>query len=150
MNEHPPASDAIVIVGGGHAGAQLCAALADAGLGARVHLVCEEPELPYQRPPLSKAYLKSVDEAVQSHRAEAWYATAGITLHQGDAAVAIDRARGGCRSWPRRWPTCSRCAARPTRSACANASSRRLASPCSAAASLVLRLRPRRAGSARR
>ncbi|HPM68347.1 MAG TPA: pyridine nucleotide-disulfide oxidoreductase, partial [Piscinibacter sp.] len=43
----------IVIVGGGHAGAQLCNALAGAGLGARVHLVCDEAELPYQRPPLS-------------------------------------------------------------------------------------------------
>ncbi len=94
MNEQHPVSDAIVIVGGGHAGAQLCAALADAGLGARVHLVCEEPELPYQRPPLSKAYLKSADELVQPHRAEAWYATAGITLHACDPAVAIDRARG--------------------------------------------------------
>jgi 3-phenylpropionate/trans-cinnamate dioxygenase ferredoxin reductase subunit len=93
MNETSSASDAIVIVGGGHAGAQLCAALADAGHGARVHLVCEEPELPYQRPPLSKAYLKSPDELVQSHRAEAWYATAGVTLLKGDPATAIDRAR---------------------------------------------------------
>ena len=92
MNEQR-AGDAIVIVGGGHAGAQLCAALADAGQGARVHLVCEELELPYQRPPLSKAYLKNADEAVQPHRAEAWYAAAGITLHPRDPAVAIERAR---------------------------------------------------------
>jgi 3-phenylpropionate/trans-cinnamate dioxygenase ferredoxin reductase subunit len=84
---------AIVIVGGGHAGAQLCAALAGAGLGARVHLVCEEPELPYQRPPLSKAFLKHADEALLPQRAEAWYAQAGITLHRGDPALAIDRAR---------------------------------------------------------
>jgi len=44
----------IVVVGGGHAGAQLCGALVAAGLGSRVHLVCAEPRLPYQRPPLSK------------------------------------------------------------------------------------------------
>jgi len=37
----------IVIGGGGHAGVQLCGALAAAGQGARVHLVCEEPVLPY-------------------------------------------------------------------------------------------------------
>ena len=84
----------IVIVGGGHAAAQLCAGLVAAGLGARVHLVCEEAELPYQRPPLSKAFLKSADEALQSHRAEAWYVDAGIGLHRADPAVAIDRARG--------------------------------------------------------
>ena len=82
----------IVIIGGGHAGAQLCNALAGAGLGARVHLVCEEAELPYQRPPLSKTFLKSAQETLQLHRGEAWYAEAGITLHRGDAAVAIDRA----------------------------------------------------------
>ncbi len=82
----------IVIVGGGHAAAQLCSALAAAGQGARVHLVCEEAELPYQRPPLSKAYLKNPAETLQSFRAEAWFVDAGITVHRADAAVAIDRA----------------------------------------------------------
>lgn len=82
----------IVIVGGGHAGAQLCGALAAAGQGARVHLVCDEPLLPYQRPPLSKSYQKQPDEALQWHRGEAWFAQQGITLHLGDAARAIDRA----------------------------------------------------------
>lgn len=82
----------VVVIGGGHAGAQLCAALAAAGLGARVHLVCEEAELPYQRPPLSKAFLKNEAEPLQPHRAQAWYAEAGITLHRADAALAIDRA----------------------------------------------------------
>lgn len=81
----------IVIIGGGHAGAQLCNALAAAGQGGRVHLVCEEPVLPYQRPPLSKAYQKSADEALQGHRSEAWFAEQGITVHRGDAAIAIDR-----------------------------------------------------------
>jgi 3-phenylpropionate/trans-cinnamate dioxygenase ferredoxin reductase component len=82
----------IVIVGGGHAGAQLCSSLAEAGLAAHVHLVCDEPCVPYQRPPLSKTALKSPDEPLLWHRAEAWYADKGITLHVGDAAVAIDRA----------------------------------------------------------
>lgn len=82
----------IVIVGGGHAGAQLCASLVDAGLGPQVHLVCAEAQLPYQRPPLSKAFLKTATEALQPHRAASWYADAGITLHLGDAATAIDRA----------------------------------------------------------
>lgn len=83
--------NSIVIIGGGHAAAQLCAGLAEAGQGARVHLVCEEPCEPYHRPPLSKAFLKSIDEVPQPHKTSDWYREAGITLHLGDAATAIDR-----------------------------------------------------------
>jgi 3-phenylpropionate/trans-cinnamate dioxygenase ferredoxin reductase subunit len=88
MSEQGP----IVIVGGGHAGAQLCAGLVAAGIGRHVHLVCEEADLPYQRPPLSKAFLKNPDEALQLHRTESWFAEVGITVHRTDPAVAIDRA----------------------------------------------------------
>ncbi len=90
-------AEPVVIVGGGHAAAQLCQGLAAAGQGGRVQLVCAEAELPYQRPPLSKAFLKSPDEALQQHRSEAWYAENGITVHRGDAAVAIDRAQRSVR-----------------------------------------------------
>ncbi|MEF7615911.1 FAD-dependent oxidoreductase [Aquincola sp. MAHUQ-54] len=86
-------SEPIVIVGGGHAAAQLCASLAEAGLGARVHLVCEERRLPYHRPPLSKGFLKHPEDEPQPLRPDAWYADSGITLHLGDAAVSIDRGR---------------------------------------------------------
>ncbi|MGE5116547.1 MAG: FAD-dependent oxidoreductase, partial [Betaproteobacteria bacterium] len=84
---------AIVIVGGGHAGVQLCAALVEAGQGARVHLVCDEPLLPYQRPPLSKAFLRNPHETLQEHRSAGWFAEHGIGVRRGDAAQAIDRAR---------------------------------------------------------
>lgn len=84
--------DRIVIVGGGHAGAQLCAALVDAGQGARVHLLCDEAQLPYQRPPLSKSYLKSAAEALQLHRPESWFAEHGVKFVLGGRVVAIDRA----------------------------------------------------------
>ena len=60
--------NSIVIIGGGHAAAQLCAGLAEAGQAQRVHLVCEEACEPYHRPPLSKAFLKSADQATQAHR----------------------------------------------------------------------------------
>lgn len=93
MSTDPTAEANIVIVGGGHAAAALCAALAAAGQGHRVHLVCAEAELPYQRPPLSKAFLKTADEAHQPHRADAWYAEAGIRIHRADPAQAIDRAQ---------------------------------------------------------
>ena len=81
----------IVVIGGGHAAAQLCAGLAEAGLGARLHLVCDEAHLPYQRPPLSKSFLKNAAEELQLHRAEAWFGDAGITVHRADAAMQIDR-----------------------------------------------------------
>jgi 3-phenylpropionate/trans-cinnamate dioxygenase ferredoxin reductase subunit len=81
----------IVVIGGGHAAVQLCAGLADAGLGRRVHLVCAEPHLPYQRPPLSKSYLKNAAEELQLHRADSWFDDAGITVHRADPAVRIDR-----------------------------------------------------------
>ena len=87
MSEQGP----IVIVGGGHAGAQLCAGLVTAGLGRQVHLVCEEADLPYQRPPLSKSFLKNADEGLQLHRTESWFAEVGITVHRADPALAIDR-----------------------------------------------------------
>ncbi len=86
-------NDEIVIIGGGHSGAQLCAGLAEAGWGNRVTLVCGEDLLPYHRPPLSKAFHKTPDETAQLHRAEAWYAEAGVTVLRGDPATAIDRER---------------------------------------------------------
>jgi len=47
----------ILIVGGGQAGAQAIDTLRREGFGGRLVLIGEEPELPYQRPPLSKKYL---------------------------------------------------------------------------------------------
>ena len=48
----------IVIAGAGHAGFQLAASLRQNGFGERIVLINDEGHLPYQRPPLSKAYLK--------------------------------------------------------------------------------------------
>jgi 3-phenylpropionate/trans-cinnamate dioxygenase ferredoxin reductase subunit len=49
--------------------------------------------LPYQRPPLSKSFLKNPEEALQLHRGRPWYDDGTIHVHLGDRAVAIDRAR---------------------------------------------------------
>jgi 3-phenylpropionate/trans-cinnamate dioxygenase ferredoxin reductase subunit len=83
----------IVIVGGGHAAAQLCGQLVDAGAGSRVHLVTDESVHPYHRPPLSKTFLKSGDEPHQLHRDAAWYQQHGIRVLLGQRATAIDPAR---------------------------------------------------------
>ncbi len=56
----------IVIVGAGQGGLQAAASLRDGGFDGRLLLIGDEPGLPYQRPPLSKAYLlgKADDESI--------------------------------------------------------------------------------------
>ena len=48
----------IVIVGGGHGGSQIAASLRGDGYDGPLTLVTAERDVPYQRPPLSKAFLK--------------------------------------------------------------------------------------------
>jgi len=50
-------SAGVVIIGAGQGGYQVAASLREAGYGERITIVGDEPEHPYQRPPLSKAYL---------------------------------------------------------------------------------------------
>ena len=50
-------SSRVVIVGAGHASAQLCASLRQEGWTGEILLIGDEPSLPYHRPPLSKTYL---------------------------------------------------------------------------------------------
>ena len=50
-------SETTVIIGGGQAGAQTVMSLRREGFEGKIVLIADEPELPYQRPPLSKAYL---------------------------------------------------------------------------------------------
>ena len=52
------AQGSVVIVGAGHAGFQVAASLRQHGFGEAIHMLNDEAHLPYQRPPLSKAYLK--------------------------------------------------------------------------------------------
>lgn len=47
----------VLIVGSGHAGAQCAIALRQAGFAGTLTIVGGDPELPYERPPLSKDYL---------------------------------------------------------------------------------------------
>lgn len=50
-------SSRAIIIGGSHAGAQLCASLRQEGWAGEILLISDEPSLPYHRPPLSKTYL---------------------------------------------------------------------------------------------
>jgi 3-phenylpropionate/trans-cinnamate dioxygenase ferredoxin reductase subunit len=64
----------ILIVGGGHAGAQAAMALRQQGFEGTLAIIGDEPELPYDRPPLSKDYLAGEKEweRLIFRSAEAW------------------------------------------------------------------------------
>ena len=82
-----------VIVGGGLAGAKAAEALRSAGFDGEVVLFGSEPELPYERPPLSKGYLLGKDprESALVHPA-GWYAEHDVDLRTGVTVAMIDPA----------------------------------------------------------
>ena len=83
----------IVVIGGGQAGASLVARLRAKGFTGGLTLVCGEPVPPYQRPPLSKAYLLGDMEKGRLYlRPESFYADQDIELVLGAEVGAIDRA----------------------------------------------------------
>jgi 3-phenylpropionate/trans-cinnamate dioxygenase ferredoxin reductase component len=81
-----------VIIGGGLAGAKAAEALRSEGSDGRIVLVGAEDERPYERPPLSKAYLRgeAVREAARVH-SESFYDDNAIELRLGLAVEAVDR-----------------------------------------------------------
>src|ERR1035438_2212052 len=83
----------VVIVGGGQAGYQTAASLRTEGYDGPVFLIGDEPHAPYQRPPLSKAFvLGKQDQARIALRPESYYPDHRIEWLAGQKAVAIDRA----------------------------------------------------------
>jgi 3-phenylpropionate/trans-cinnamate dioxygenase ferredoxin reductase component len=81
----------VLIAGAGHAGFQLAASLRQHGFGGRIVLFNDEAHLPYQRPPLSKAYLKGEGRADSlMFRPDKFYREQNIEL-TADRAVSIDR-----------------------------------------------------------
>lgn len=86
------ATGPVVILGGGQAGFQTAASLREQGFDGRIVLVGDEPDLPYQRPPLSKAYLAgSQDAEAVRLRPQSFYDHHGIELLPDERASAIDR-----------------------------------------------------------
>ena len=87
------ASDRILIAGAGHAGGSAAAMLRQLGWKTGISLIGEEPLPPYQRPPLSKAWLKGEANADSlALRPLAFYNDADIELRLGVSVTAIDRA----------------------------------------------------------
>ena len=81
----------ILIIGAGHAGGSVAANLRQLGCEEPISIVGEEPHLPYQRPPLSKAWLKGdVAFAAVGLRPQAFYDQRDIALRLNAHAIAID------------------------------------------------------------
>src|SRR5580698_5219548 len=83
----------ILIIGGGQAGAQAIDTLRREGFTGRLVLIGDEPELPYQRPPLSKKYLSgemAADRLPFRHRS--FYDEHRVELKLGQPAVRLDAA----------------------------------------------------------
>src|SRR5579872_3606768 len=80
-----------VIVGASLAGAKAAAELRERGFDGRVVLIGAESELPYERPPLSKDYLRGESERdAMRVGAEGFYKDNQIELRLGTVAAAID------------------------------------------------------------
>src|ERR1700737_4761069 len=85
------AQGTVLIVGAGHAGFQVAASLRQHGYGERICLINDEAHLPYQRPPLSRAYLKGEGRPDSlMFRPDKFYRDQPIELI-ADRAVSIDR-----------------------------------------------------------
>lgn len=80
-----------VVIGAGQAGASLVARLRKEGFEGEITLIGGETEPPYQRPPLSKAYLLGEMTKERLYlRPESFYEEAGITLRLGEWVNGID------------------------------------------------------------
>jgi len=84
-------SSTFVIVGAGMAGGKAVETLREEGFDGDVVLIGAEPERPYERPPLSKDYLRGETERSGPYlQEEGWYADNGVTLRTGVRAERID------------------------------------------------------------
>jgi 3-phenylpropionate/trans-cinnamate dioxygenase ferredoxin reductase subunit len=82
-----------IIIGAGHGGGTAAALLRQNGYEGAITLIGEEPHPPYQRPPLSKGWLKGeVDGDGLLLRPRDWYVEANIDLRTSTRVVQIDRA----------------------------------------------------------
>lgn len=83
----------VVVIGAGQAGSSCVAKLRNGGFEGRVTLIGAEPALPYQRPPLSKAYLLGEMPLERLFlRPDSFYTDNNIEVRTGQTVTAIDTA----------------------------------------------------------
>lgn len=95
--------DKIVIVGAGQGGFQAAASLRQEGFAGQITLIGAEPGLPYQRPPLSKAYLKTGEAEKLDLRPQSFFEKNDIQLVSGLEIEEIDRDAKQVRAGDRRF-----------------------------------------------
>jgi 3-phenylpropionate/trans-cinnamate dioxygenase ferredoxin reductase component len=94
MTQSPNAQPSrIVIIGASLAGGTAAIALRDQGYEGELTLIGEESQLPYERPPLSKALLLGERDEPDWVGDEATYADKAISLRLGTTATRVDRGR---------------------------------------------------------
>lgn len=81
----------IAIVGGGQAAAMAAAALRQQGFDGAIHLFSDEPHLPYERPPLSKAMLLDDAPQLQPVLSADWWRDNNVQLHLGVTVQTLGR-----------------------------------------------------------
>jgi 3-phenylpropionate/trans-cinnamate dioxygenase ferredoxin reductase component len=79
-----------VIIGASLAGAKAAETLRDEGFDGRVVLIGDEQERPYERPPLSKEYLRGEADSKPYVHEEIFYAERDIDLRTGTLVESID------------------------------------------------------------
>jgi 3-phenylpropionate/trans-cinnamate dioxygenase ferredoxin reductase subunit len=84
-------SDTFVIVGAGMAGGKAAETLREEGFDGRVVLLGAEPHRPYERPPLSKDYLRGeAEEPAWLQEDDGWYAANEVELRTSSVVQSID------------------------------------------------------------
>ena len=84
-------AERIVIVGASLAGARAAEGAREAGFEGSIVLIGEEPERPYERPPLSKDYLRGEKDDLSWVHEESFYLEQDIDLRTSTVVSRVDR-----------------------------------------------------------
>ena len=89
-----PQERRFVIVGGGLAGAKAAGTLREEGFDGAITLIGDEAERPYERPPLSKEYLRGEADGKPYVHPDGFYEENNIDLRVGTAVAGLDTNAG--------------------------------------------------------
>jgi 3-phenylpropionate/trans-cinnamate dioxygenase ferredoxin reductase subunit len=85
-------SKTVIIVGAGHAAGQTAASLRQKGFDGRIIMIGDEDYVPYQRPPLSKAFLAGdMTKERLYFKPEKFWPEHDVEMRLGESAASIDR-----------------------------------------------------------